>query len=125
MSSAVTFKFERPVSVDDWTDFAAKNGIGYSPNTVGQNVFYGGTDRVVEIAFGESNRNELPSLPNGMLNFDAARPPSEASKLRVSTFHMGDLEAVAQVANAVRERFGGEVASDPELETLIMPVKPG
>ena len=63
MSSAINIDLRIPVILEEWNSFCEKNGIHYSPNTVGRNVYYGGPNRDVEIHFGESNdKEELPIL---------------------------------------------------------------
>lgn len=118
MSSAVNIDLVRPVSLASWQKFCAKNSILYSPNTVGQNVFYFDD---VEIHFGEQNPVDLPRLQDGSINFDAASPQESAKEIRVSTYWMGNLSGVAMIANKILSRWKGSFESDPEIEWLMKP----
>lgn len=113
MSSAIYLSFATPITLEAWLAFCAEHGIVYSPHTVGRATFYQGD---VEIHFGESNWADLPRLPDGRWDFDAARPFPTAEKITVSTFWMGAaLPDVARVALAITERWAGPMEYDPEL----------
>jgi hypothetical protein len=104
MSSAIYLKFKEPITLSDWEAFCTSREIEYSPATVGGNVFY---RRDVEIHFGDpSYKTYIPPF----------RPPREAKEICVSTFWMGDLEAVTKAARAILERWTGIWGADPELE---------
>lgn len=120
MSSAVSIHLVRPVSLKSWRKFCDENFILYSPNTIGQNVFYFDD---VEIHFGEQNLVDLPRLQDGSINFDAANPPESAKQIRVSTYWMGNLSGVAMIANKILYRWKGSLESDPEITELMAPAR--
>lgn len=116
MSSAINLSLRDPVSAADWLAFCEEHGIEYSPHTVGRNVFYSGGFGGVEIHFGEPSWDDLPRLPDDAIDFSAARPPNQASDIRVSTFHMGNTAAVADVARKIARRWRCRSSCDPELK---------
>lgn len=116
MSSAIYIELNNPINLKDWQSFCMDNAIKYSPNTVGRNVFYFGD---TEIHFGESSYEKLPLLPNGEIDFQAARPKETANKIVVSTYWMGNLENVALVAKKILSRWNGSFKNDIELNQLM------
>jgi len=119
MSSAIYLKFAEPVKLAEWLSFCQEHEIIYSPNTVGQNVFYHGGMGGTEITFGKSNFKDLPRLPSGSIDFSKATPCETASKINVSTFFMGSLSGVAKVAKEITARWPCEFECDPELADLM------
>ena len=104
MSSSIFITFTRPVYENAWKKFCKKNNIEYSPRTIGRNVYYSGGHGGVEISFGNPN-------------YDEEVHPTYADEIIVSTFFMGDLSSVAQVASKIIESFGGMWSASSELES--------
>jgi len=102
MSSDIHLSFEKPIPLVEWNWFCSINGIEYSPQTVGQNVFYYGGHGGVEVEFGES------MLASGQCDFSKATPFPEATHIVVKTFFMRDLDSVALVAGKVLKRFAAK-----------------
>jgi hypothetical protein len=119
MRSNVFLEFNDPIPLDEWLSFCSENRIEYSPRTVGRNVFYRGD---TQITFGESPGEsiELPRLPSGELDFGQAKPPDRAARIIVSTYWMGNLEGVADVAKRILSHWPGSVLeSSPELASRL------
>ena len=114
MSSAVYLKFKKPVPLKEWLKFCPEYDIQYSPNTVGQNVFYYGGFGGVQITFGESNPVELPVIGD-MINFSKASPLSEASEITVSSFYGSNLDNIAFIAKKILVKWNGSFTCDDEL----------
>jgi len=115
MSSSIYLKSSKPVALEDWKNFCNQNGIVYSPNTIGHNVFY---KEQVEIKFGKANYDELPVLESGMLDFAKASPLENATEIDVSSFFMSNLDEIVAVAKAIAEYFCAqrwEYQAAPEL----------
>jgi hypothetical protein len=102
MSSSIYLNTSKPITLKDWQEFCDKNGIVYSPNTIGHNIFY---KKQVEITFGESNHKELPKLENGMLDFSKSTPCESAAQISVSSFFMSNLDETVAVAKAITNYF--------------------
>lgn len=111
MSSAVYLKFPKAILLKDWEAFCKTLSIEHSPNTVGGNAFYFRGPFGIEIKFGDSDwkQKELPF-----------HPPEQATKITVSTFWMGDLQGVAQVAKWILDRWFGSYDPDVELKALML-----
>jgi hypothetical protein len=109
MSTAANLTIEgEPVSQRDWKAFCKEQGIEYTPQTIGGNVFcHGGGSYEVEITFGEAK-----SFGKG--------PPEEASEIRFSTYFMGDTAEVARLTASAWERFGGSLSADPEVKRFFV-----
>lgn len=119
MSSAVYLTFDEPVPLDEWLVFCDAYDVAYSPHTVGRNAFY--RDQV-ELTFGDAARDDLPLLPDGRLDFSAARPPEAAGRITISSYWMTHLPEVAAVARAVLARWPRcSWSCDPELRRWIDP----
>jgi hypothetical protein len=111
MSSAIYLKFNKSIPLEAWEKFCKAQAIEHSTNTVGGNKFYFRGPFGIEICFGDSDLSQkAPPF----------RPPEEAKKVTVSTFHMGDLEGVAQVAKWILERWFGSYDSDLELKARML-----
>jgi len=87
MSSAVYINYSKPILLEEWQEFAKKEGIVYSPKTVGRNIFYFGE---VEINFGEPNFISSPKL---------------SKKIIISTYWMGDLNSVDKVVRKILKKW--------------------
>ena len=117
MSSSVYLKSPRAISLAKWQTFCNKNGIVYSPNTIGRNVFYKGQ---VEITFGEPNFTKLPELESGSLDFSRATPGTSALEITVSSFFMSNLAEIAEVVGLIANQFPGMAwQAAPELSNLV------
>lgn len=118
MSSAIYYQPDGPISLSEWESFCTKHGIKYSPNTVGQNVYY--ADQVEIVFGGKEEFGTVERAGNGFPRWETARPPAQASEITVSTRWMGGAQpAVADLAIAMFRRWGGKLQASPELETAI------
>lgn len=118
MSSAAYLTIDRkdydPIPASEWLEFCAQHAIRYSPNTVGQNVFYADD---VEITFGEYGT--ISKSPDGRPDFSTARPPDGAYDVTVSTFYDGNLEGVARMAALIWHRWGrATLDAAPEIQRI-------
>lgn len=102
MSSSIYLKTSRPIVLKDWQKFCDKNGVVYSPNTIGHNIFY---KKQVEIAFGKSNHQELPKLEGGILDFSKSTPCESAVEISVSSFFLRNLDEIVGVVQAITDYF--------------------
>jgi hypothetical protein len=119
MSSAAYLKADEdcPIGRNDWLAFCKRQGIRYSPNTIGRNTFYRDD---VEICFGAESYDELPTLPSGRLDFSKAAPPTEATRITVSTFYGGNLDGVAAMVALIWDQWQGiSVSADPEIVRVL------
>jgi hypothetical protein len=92
MSSSVSLTFPQPITLFDWVAFCDEMNLSESTN----GCWYQGD---VEISVG---------------------PPYPTNHIDVSTYWMGDLEAVAQVAGQIMQRFHGKMKEcSPELTELM------
>lgn len=106
MSSAITIRFKQPVDRADWLVFCQQHSIVYSPRTIGRNVFYKGG---VQISFGHEIYSELPC---------DTTPVEYADEIIVSTYWMGDLEAVVSVGLTIMRQWKAVGYRDPELRYI-------
>ncbi len=120
MSSAVYIAAKQPISREEWLEFCKERSIEYSPNTVGQNIFYGGDSRQVEISFGSCGTVQTV---NGVSDFSTATPPESAAKVVVSSYIMSNLLDIARIADAIIRRWDCECECDPELAELMLEVR--
>lgn len=103
MSSAIYIRAGQPIPLLKWDLFCTVNGLKYNPHVVGRNAFYYFDTQVL---FGEGTyKPELPELPDGQLDFSKARPPETAVRIVVSTYFMGNLKSVAEIAQRIIEEF--------------------
>ena len=117
MSSSATIKLARSVPLAEWETFCAEQHIRYSPNTVGQNVYYCGQ---VEITFGPQNGSLERDPQRDLPLWSPARPPTTGNVIEVSTFFLGpEIRQVARLALAIRDRWNGQLRADPEIEAQI------
>ncbi len=116
MSSAIFINFTQPINLEDWMEFCKQYSIKYSPNTVGQNVFYRGN---TEIQFGKRILEEHPKKVNGEIDFGKTIPRLEATRIVISTYWMGELEGVAETATLILGKWRGEFECDIELNGLM------
>lgn len=114
MSSAVYLELETQIDRDQWAEFCRTHGIRFSPNTVGQNVFYHGD---TQITLGP-DKGTLPMIGE-RADFDRAEPPHRAKTITVSTYWMGNLLGVADIAHAILGIFQAKKRCDQELSALM------
>jgi hypothetical protein len=114
MSSSAHLNFDEPLPLEGWEPFAAKHGLRFNPHVVGRNAYRCGP---IEVSFGEIDRGEEPKLPDGRIDFDAIRPPNEATRVWFSTYFLGSgCRDVARLALAAWQRFGGSLDAAPEIQ---------
>ena len=123
MSSAIYLKFDTPIQLTDWMSFCATSGIEHNPRVVGQNVFYKYGDTSyrddVEIHFGNPIP-DAPRLQSGSLDLARVSPEPEAKEVTVSTYWMGNLDGVADVAKRILSIWPTHnIECAPELESLM------
>ena len=121
MSSAAYLTINRqdydPIPVSEWLEFCERHAIRYSPNTVGQNVFYADD---VEITFGGPTQGAIERA-NGRPDFATAKPPSSAYDVWVSTFSGGNLHGVARMAALIWLQWGrASLDADPEIQRALV-----
>jgi hypothetical protein len=97
--------------------FCKREGISYSPNTIGQSTFYAGS---TEISL--SPKGRVVTDKNGRPDWSTARPPEQIMKISVSTYFMGDLDPVGAVMNSIAAAFPCTATSAPELAHLIIEI---
>lgn len=115
MSSNIFIKFKDVVPLADWLEFCRQHDIEYSPNTVGQETFYKGSSQLSVRPYGT-----LSSDRDGRPKWETARPPEMITHLDASTYFAGDLESLAEVAEAVITAFPCSVEYSPELGHLLV-----
>jgi hypothetical protein len=119
VSSAVYIAFEEPVPVGAWLDFCKRNGVVFSPRTIGRNAFYKGE---VEVHFGDASYADPPRLPDGRFDFDAVEPPASATTLTVESYWHTNLPEIADLARRVVSEFPSTWSADPELRRYVQEV---
>lgn len=117
MSSSVTLIFSNEIPLDDWVEFCREFEIGYSPNTIGQSTFYGGSTEITLSPDGTVDKDE-----KGRPIWETARPPKSITKAYVSTYLYGDLGSVGRVINEIASRFPCTASGAPELDHLILDI---
>jgi hypothetical protein len=111
----VTFDEDEGVTGEAWTEFCREHGIRYSPQTVGQNVFYAGD---VEIHFGAKDGTAPTLRPGGGYDWDTAKPPDYAEEITFRTVYGHALERLAELARTFWLQFGGAVCAEETLRHL-------
>lgn len=116
MSSRIYLAFKSPVTIDVWMKFCNENDIVFSPNTVGQNVFY--LDQV-EITLGGGGK--LPKLENGSYDFDKATPPEQFTDATFSSYQGRNLSDIGDLFKKANEYFSDiSISCDNELNYHVM-----
>lgn len=114
MSSAATITIDEddePVGLEDWLKLCRRVGLVYRENVSTQNVFYMGD---VEVAFGD--RGTVQRSASGHPDWSTAKPPSEARRIRVGTYWMGEsIPQVSALAVMIARKFGGRLEANPEI----------
>ncbi|TLX15986.1 hypothetical protein [Rhizobium sp. MHM7A] len=117
MSSAAYLKFKEEIPLTEWAAFCEEHSIRYSPNTVGQATFYGGSTEISVTPQGSVERDE-----RNRPIWSTAQPPAFISRMTVGTFYQGDLGSVGSTINAIASRFPCTASCDPELAYLLVNV---
>jgi hypothetical protein len=115
MSSSLGIVLDAPASIKGWAAFCEANGVVFSPNTVGQNVFYRGQ---VEVTL---DKEGLVRKKGGCPNWETAKPPDSFSGITVSSYVGRNLDGIGDLARAVLATFAGHLESaSPELEHAVI-----
>jgi hypothetical protein len=120
MSHAAYFDFDEPVTLGDWSAFCQEHAIEYSPNTVGQNVFYAGD---IEVHFGGyDEQGSLEYNVSGSPKWETAKPPEKATHITVSTFWGGNIRGVAGLAASLWLWSHGQAkcSGDPDVVAIML-----
>lgn len=96
MSSVVYLEPNHPISRKSFDEFASKNEIEFSPDTIGGNVYYYGGLGGVEISF-------------------------EERSITVSSFFCENLLSIAFIAKKILDRFNCTYNCSPELKCYLPP----
>jgi hypothetical protein len=116
MSSCIYLTFKSPVTIDVWMKFCNENEIIFSPNTVGQNVFYSDQVQITLHGFGK-----LPILENGSYDFDKATPPDQFTEAVFSSYQGRNLSDIADLFKKANEYFTDlSISCDGELNYYVM-----
>lgn len=116
MSSAITMEFEPSVSLGEWKIFCKENGLIYAPRVIGQNAFYKDD---IQVLFGRANFDALPASEKG-IDFTKAEPYGTAEEIVVSTYWMGNLRGVSELASVIAIEFKPKYThTDMELRDML------
>jgi hypothetical protein len=90
--------------------------IRFSPNTIGQNTFYGGG---AEITL--EGKGSVEEAANGTINWSSARPPMSFRSVSLKVLHGADIETFVDTVNSVYSKFESiAVNRDVELDSFLV-----
>ncbi|MCV9963677.1 hypothetical protein OIU34_17390 [Pararhizobium sp. BT-229] len=116
MSTYATVSFASPISIDVWMEFAFARDIRFSPNTIGQNTFYGGG---AEISL--EGKGSVEEGPDGRIDWSSARPPMSFQSISLKVLHGADIEVFVETVNAVYSELAGvAVTRNVELDSFLV-----
>ncbi|MBY3433253.1 hypothetical protein HFN89_03625 [Rhizobium laguerreae] len=116
MSIVATVDFAAPVKIEDWMTFAFARDIRFSPQTVGQNTFYGGG---AEIRL--DGEGTVKEAPDGRYDWASVKPPLSFSRISLKLLHGAGVETFVETIKAVYTDLGGlNVTRDVEMESFLV-----
>lgn len=105
-----------PVSIDHWMKLAFERDFRFSPQTIGQNTFYGGG---AEITLGGEGTVERRA--DGSYDWMSAKPPLSFSRMTMTLRHGADIATFVETVKTVYDALEGvTVTRDVELESFLV-----